>query len=139
MAKQRKNTYRISFVIDGVQRDLFVHTQTEKNSVKLHIKKLISSKRTGTPCLESEEWAAKLPRNSNVKGFLVRWGLLNASNMGKTIGDLQAVFMARDVEANTLKGYTGAFNNLNIFFGAESDVDQYREKRRRGFLELPKN
>ena len=119
MAKQRKNTYRISFVIDGVQRNLFVHTQAEKNSVKLHIKKLISSKRTGTPCLESEEWAAKLPRNSNVKGFLIRWGLLNASDIGKTIGDLHAVFMDRDVEVNTLKGYTGAFNNLNIYFGAD--------------------
>lgn len=119
MAK-RKNSYRVSFTIDGAQRDLFVHTQAERNSVKLHVKRLISSKRTGAPCLESEEWAAKLPKNSNVKEFLIRWGLLeDNSDRERTLNDLFEHFQKRGVKASTLETYSHAFGNLFDFFGAD--------------------
>lgn len=120
MAKQRKNSYRISFLIDGGQRDLYVHTQAERNSVKIHVKRLISSKRTGAPALESEEWAQMLPRESNVRAFLIRWGLLvdNADNE-RTLKDLFNHFQGRGVKASTLETYNHAFDNLFEFFGAE--------------------
>ena len=120
MAKQRKNSYRLSFLIDGNQRELYVHTQAEMNSVKLHVKRLVSSKRTGAPCLESEEWAAKLPRNSNVRAFLIRWGLLGeTSDRERTLKDLFNHFQSRGVKASTLETYNHAFGNLFDFFGAE--------------------
>ena len=53
MAKPRKNSYRVSFLIDGAQRDLYVHTTDERASVRLHVKRLLGSRRTGTPALKS--------------------------------------------------------------------------------------
>ena len=118
MAKQRKNSYRISFLIDGNQRDLYVHTQAEKASVQLHVKRLISSRRTGAPALESEEWAAKLPRESNVKAFLIRWGLLeDNSDKERTIGDICAHFQKKNVKAGTLLTFKQIEQNLKAFFG----------------------
>ena len=125
MAKPRKNSYRVSFLIDGEQRDLYVHTQAERNSVKIHVKRLISSKRTGTPAMESAEWAAKLPRESNVRAFLIRWGLLeDNADIERTIGDLQAHFQKRGVKSTTLLTYKDAFQNLTDFFGADKPLQE---------------
>ena len=123
MAKPRKNSYRVSFLIDGEQRDLYVHTQAERNSVKIHVKRLISSKRTGTPAMESAEWAAKLPRESNVRAFLIRWGLLDDnSDKERTLKDLLEHFQKRGVKSATLLTYKDAFQNLTDFFGADKPL-----------------
>lgn len=129
--KQRKNTYRVSFTIDGAQRDLFVHTTDERDQVKLHIKRLVSSKRTGAPCLESEEWAARLPKNSNVKEFLIRWKVIqDTSDQEKTIGDLYKVFVIDGKEKpRTLKNRQNCFNNLIQFFGKDCPLKDITRQR----------
>ena len=119
MAKKR-NTHRVTFVIDGAQRSLYVRTQAERNSVKLHIKRLLSSRRTGAPNVESEEWAAMLPRNSNIREFLVKWGLLaDNSDNERTLQDLFDHFQSHGVKGSTLETYNHAFDNLFDFFGAD--------------------
>lgn len=142
MAKQRKNTYRLSFLIDGNQRELYVHTQAEKASVQLHVKRLISSRRTGAPCLESEEWAAELPRNSNVREFLIRWRLIEATATGMTLADLRDEFINRPQEERTVANHRTAFKSLVTYFGEGcllSDIDKRKVKEFIDFLKREGN
>lgn len=120
MAKAKKNSYRRAFTIDGVQRCLYLHTKNEQNSVDLHFPKLIRSRRSGVPCLDSEEWAASLPQNSNIKAFLIRWGLIeDNANHERTLKDLFDHFQNRNVKPGTLKTYKDAFQNLFDCFGSD--------------------
>lgn len=118
MKKARKNTYRLSFTIGGARRELYVHTQSEKNSVSLHVKKLISSRRTGAPALESEEWAQLLPKG-NVREFLVRWGLLaDTRDNERTLADLYQVFVVDGKgKDRTIINRKAAADRLSDFFG----------------------
>ena len=62
MAKAKKNTYRLTFTMGEQRAQFTAHTQSEAASIRLHVKRLISSKKTGAPCLESEEWAQTRPK-----------------------------------------------------------------------------
>ena len=119
MAKAKKNTYRLTFTMGEKRAQFMAHTQAEAASIRLHVKRLISSKRTGAPCLESEEWAQTRPKGA-LRDFLIRWGLLeDTSERERTINDLYEHFQKRGVKSSTLGTYTDAFNNLFDFYGAE--------------------
>ena len=128
MAKARKNSYRLTFSIDGKRPEITVHTQAEAASVQLHVKRLISSRRTGTPALESAEWAQTRP-NGALKDFLIRWGLLDDnSDNERTLKDLFEHFQKRGVKSATLLTYKDAFQNLTDFFGADKPLQAIAPK-----------
>lgn len=102
--KARKNSYRMRFTLpDGSRVEYTSHTIAEHDQVNGHVPKLISAKRVGASCLESEEWAAKLPKGI-LRDSLVRWGLIdNPADREKTLGDLRELVMNdTSVCSNTL-------------------------------------
>ena len=128
MAKARKNSYRLTFTIDGKRPEITVHTQAEAASVQLHVKRLISSRRTGTPAPESDEWAQTRPKGA-LRDFLIKWGLLvDTSDNERTLKDLFNHFQSRGVKASTLETYNHAFDNLFDFFGADKRLREITPK-----------
>ena len=129
MAKQKKNSYRLTFTIGKQRAQFTAHTQAEASSIRLHVKRLISSKRTGAPCLESEEWAQTRPKGA-LKDFLTRWGLLeDTSDREKTIADLREEFMGRSQKERTLLNYRNTFDSLCEYFGELTrirDIDKVK-------------
>ena len=115
MAK-RKNSYRLTFTIGEQRAQYTAHTQSEAESIRLHVKRLLSAKRTGAPALESEEWAQTRPKGA-LRDFLIKWGLLNSTDVGMTLADLRDEFMKRQVKERTLLNYKATFDNLIAFFG----------------------
>lgn len=130
MAKQRKNTYRLTFIINEQRAQFTAHTQAEAASVRLHVKRLIISKKTGAPCIESEEWAQTRPKGA-LKDFLIRWRLIeDAADQEKTIGDLYKVFVIDGKEKpRTLKNRQNCFNNLIQFFGKDCPLKDITRQR----------
>lgn len=128
MAKQKKNSYRLTFTINNQRAQFTAHTQAEAASIRLHVKRLISSKRSGTPAMESAEWAQTRPAGA-LKDFLIRWGLIedNADNE-RTLKDLFNHFQGRGVKASTLETYNHAFDNLFEFFGADKRLREIAPK-----------
>lgn len=117
MAKAKKNSYRLTFTMGEQRAQFTAHTQSEAASIRLHVKRLISSKKTGAPCLESEEWAQTRPKGA-LKDFLIRWGLLeDTTDRERTIGDICAHFLKRNVKPLTLLIFKQIGNNLTEFFG----------------------
>ena len=117
MAKQKKNSYRLRFSIDDKRPEFTAHTQSEAASIQLHVRRLVKSKQSGVPCLESETWAQTRPKGA-LRDFLVKWGLLaDNSDNEKTLKDLFEHFQKRGVEQGTLDTYRFAFYNLFDFFG----------------------
>lgn len=127
MAKQKKS-YRLTFTIDNQRAQFTAHTQAEAASIRLHVRRLISSKRTGAPAMESAEWAQTRP-NGALKNFLIRWGLLDDnSDNERTLKDLFEHFQKRGVKAATLLTYKDAFQNLTDFFGADKPLQTIAPK-----------
>lgn len=117
--KPRKNCYRMRFTLpDGRRVEYTSHTQDEQRAIRLHVKRLISSKRTGAPALESEEWAAKLPKGI-LKDSLVRWQLIdNPADTEKTIADLYQIFVVDGKgKDRTITNRKAAAERLSAFFG----------------------
>ena len=102
--RKRLNSYRLTFTLPDKRRvEYTAHTDAEYKQVDGHVRKLISAKRSGASCLESEEWAAKLPKGI-LRDSLVRWGLIdNPADREKTIADLrELVLNDTSVCSNTL-------------------------------------
>lgn len=117
MAKQKKNSYRLTFTINNQRAQFTAHTQAEAASIRLHVKRLISSKRSGTPAMESAEWAQTRPAGA-LKDFLIRWGLLeDTTEKERTIGDICAHFQKKSVKPGTLLTFKQIEQNLKAFFG----------------------
>lgn len=130
-AKKRKNSYRNSFTLpDGRRVEYTAHTDSERKQVVLHVRRLISSKRIGTPCLESEEWALSLPKGI-LKDSLIRWGLIpDTRDSERTLKDLYQIFVVEGKEKpRTIKNRQNCFNNIFHFFGEDCllrDIDRQR-------------
>lgn len=133
MSKARKNSYRLTFSIGDQRAQFTSHTQAEATSIRLHVKRLICSKRTGAPCLESEEWAATRPKGA-LRDFLIKWGLLEGDNTQKTVADLAEAFKKRHVKEWTLKSYQGLINNFLDFFGADYPLSKIDKKKAGEFI-----
>ena len=95
-AKKRKNSYRKSFTLPNGRRvEYTAHSKAERDQVDGHVRKLISAKRSGASCLESDEWARRLPKGI-LRDSLVRWGLIdNPADREKTLGDFSRKTPAR--------------------------------------------
>lgn len=117
MAKQKKNSYRLTFTINNQRAQFTAHTQAEAASIRLHVRRLVSSRRTGTPALESEEWAQTRPKGA-LRDFLIKWRLLeDTSDRERTIGDICDHFQKRNVKPLTLLVFKQVGKNLIDFFG----------------------
>ena len=120
--KARKNSYRMRFTLpDGSRVEYTAHTLAEHDQVDRHVPKLISAKRVGASCLESEEWAAKLPKGI-LRDSLIRWKLIeDTSNQERTLKDLYEVFLPqeRTEKERTYRNRQNCFNNLFSYFGED--------------------
>ena len=128
MAKTRKNSYRLRFSIGDKRPEFTAHTKAERDSIYLHVNRLIKSKQSGVSCQESETWAQTRP-NGALKDFLIRWGLLDDnSDNERTLKDLFEHFQKRGVKSATLLTYKDAFQNLTDFFGADKPLQAIAPK-----------
>ena len=117
MAKAKKNSYRLRFTVGDKRPEFIAHTQAEAASVNLNVNKLISSQKTGIQNVEALEWAQTRPKG-RLRDFLIRWGLLeDTSDKEKTIGDICALFLKRNVKPLTLLVFKQVGQNLIDFFG----------------------
>ena len=129
--KPHKNSYRQTFTLpDGRRVEHTSHTDAERKQVALHVRRLISSKRTGAPALESEEWAYRLPKG-NLRDCLIRWGLLADNSANEhTIADLYKVFVVDGKgKDRTITNRKAAADRLSSFFGVNcllQDIDRRR-------------
>ncbi len=124
--KQNKNSYRLRFSIGDKRPEFTAHTTAERDSIRLHVPRLISSRRSGVPCLESEEWAQTRPKGA-LRDFLIKWGLLqDNSENERTIGDICAHFQKKNVKPGTLLTFKQIEQNLKAFFGAEKRLRDVR-------------
>lgn len=135
MAKQKKNSYRMRFTIGDKRPEITVHSQSEATSVRLHVKRLIRSKQSGVPCLESETWAATRPKGA-IRDFLIRWNLLEGEQTQKTVADLAEAFKKRNVKQWTLKSYQGLINNFKDFFGDDFPLIKIDRKKAEEFIDF---
>lgn len=118
--KPRQNSYRHRFTLpDGRRVEYTSHTKAERDSIALHVRRLISSKKTGAPALESEEWALRLPKGI-LKDSLVRWQLIdNPADTEKTIADLYQIFVVDGKrKERTITNRKAAADRLSAFFGS---------------------
>ena len=125
-AKARKNSYRLRFSIGDKRPEFTAHTEAEVNSINLHVPRLIRSRRSGVPCLDSEEWAQTRPKGA-LRDFLIRWGLLEDTTENEhTIGDICAHFQKKNVKPGTLLTFKQIEQNLKAFFGADKRLRDIR-------------
>ena len=143
MAKTRKNSYRLTFMVGEQRAQFTAHTQSEAASIRLHVKRLISSRRTGTPAPESDEWAQTRPKGA-LRDFLIKWGLLVDNSVNdRTLADLYQVFVVDGKgKDRTITNRKAAADRLSAFFGADCllrDIDRQRAGDFINYLETKGN
>ena len=130
MARPPKKTcYRVTFQINGVQKEHRFTNEDAANTFRSMTNRLIEAKEGGIVDVEASRWARGLiegeVNNYPLYDKLARWGLVPPRGATKTVKDLIEYFQNRPVSQGTKYTYKEFSDDLIEFVGLDFPLKKF--------------